>query len=214
MTAPASANAAGHSVAQIQLTEQPPTAVDWLLDAVESQPPTAEQFIVANPGLSAEQAAAIQRIYVEYEQELQLAVNAYLEASNLLNTLVQPETTNEAIAQVRTEVVDHERRVYDLLFQRAMAIRAVLTPEQRVTVNTQLRSLLSLGTPMAVSTFPAELIGQPAEAVLERLLNEGWQLSVRTPRTLLFDKPDQTLDLVIDEDLKVEEAVLTPRQPI
>ncbi|MGF1461162.1 MAG: hypothetical protein ACFBSG_19310 [Leptolyngbyaceae cyanobacterium] len=198
----------GPEIAQIQLTEQAPTAVDWILDAVETQPATAEQFILAYPGLSADQAAAIQVVYREYDADLQAAINRYLQSINLLTNLIQPTTTNAAITQVRNDVLDYERQVHDLLFQRAIAIRGILSPEQRALLNPSLRSMLNLGTPIVASTFPAELVGQPAAAVLDQLQLDGWQLSVRTPRTLLLDRADQALDLVIDEDRNVQEAQL------
>lgn len=196
-------------LAQLQLTEQPATAEDWLLDAVEAPPPTAETFILAYPGMTAQQAAAVQAIYTRYDGELDAAVDAYLDAINLLNNLIRPEVPNAAIAQVRAEVLTYERRVYDLLFERTMALRSVLTLEQRASLNGLLRSLLKLGTPVTVSTFPAELVGQPIDEVLTDLTLEGWVVLVRTPRTLLLDKDDQLLNLVIGEDLAVAEAELS-----
>ena len=194
--------------AQLQLTEQPATAIDWLLDTVETQPSTAEQFILSYPGLTPQQAAAIQAIYSEYESALKRAVDEYLLSINLLNNLVQPETTNAAIAQARADVLDHERHVYDLLFQRTIAIRAELTPAQRGPINTFLRSLFHLGTPIVASTFPADLVGRSANTVLDQLIDDGWQVIVRTPRTLLLDRGDQSLDLAINSENEIEAARL------
>lgn len=198
-------------IAQFQLTEQPETAVDFVLDAIEEQPETAEVFFLKYPNLTEEQKASIRDIYLQYALTLKTAVDNYLASVNLLNNLVRAETTNEAIAHVREEVMLHERTVYDVLFQRALAIRAVLTLEQRNQFNTELRTLLNLGTPLDASTFPENLIGQSADLVIHQLTLEGWELSVQTPRTLLFDKADQSLDLSINGDYKVEDAVLTSR---
>ena len=195
---------------QLQLTEQPETAIDWLLDAVEEQPKTAESFILAYPDLTAEQQLQIQEIYARYDRDLQIAVDAYLQSVNLLTNLVSPETANEAIAYVRSEVLANEQVVHDLLFQRTMAIRAILPVEQRTPLNQLLRSLLNLGTPIEASTFPFDLIGQPAASVTDQLLEQGWNLSVQTPRTLFFDKEGQMLDLIINGDRQVAEVQLTP----
>lgn len=195
---------------QLQLTEQPETAIDWLLDAVEEQPKTAESFILAHPNLTAEQQLQIQEIYARYDLDLQIAVEAYLQSVNLLTNLVSPETANEAIAYVRGEVLANEQVVHDLLFQRTMAIRAILPVEQRTPLNQLLRSLLNLGTPIEASTFPFDLIGQPAAAATDQLLEQGWNLSVQTPRTLFFDREGQMLDLIINGDRQVAEVQLTP----
>ncbi|MEM9502492.1 MAG: hypothetical protein AAGA01_00880 [Cyanobacteria bacterium P01_E01_bin.43] len=197
-------------ITQLQLTDQPETAIDWLLDAVEEQPKTAESFILAYPDLTAEQQLQIQEIYARYDRDLQIAVDAYLQSVNLLTNLVSPETANEAIAYVRSEVLANEQVVHDLLFQRTMAIRAILPVEQRTPLNQLLRSLLNLGTPIEVSTFPFDLIGQPAASVTDQLLEQGWNLSVQTPRTLFFDKEGQMLDLIINGDRQVAEVQLTP----
>ena len=195
---------------QLQLTEQPETAIDWLLDAVEEQPKTAESFILAHPNLTAEQQLQIQEIYARYDRDLEIAVEAYLQSVNLLTNLVSPETANEAIAYVRGEVLANEQVVHDLLFQRTMAIRAILPVEQRTPLNQLLRSLLNLGTPIEASTFPFDLIGQPAAAATDRLVEQGWNLSVQTPRTLFFDREGQMLDLIINGDRQVAEVQLTP----
>ena len=195
---------------QLQLTEQPETAIDWLLDAVEEQPKTAESFILAHPNLTAEQQLQIQEIYARYDHDLEIAVEAYLQSVNLLTNLVSPETANEAITYVRGEVLANEQVVHDLLFQRTMAIRAILPVAQRASLNQLLRSLLNLGTPIEASTFPFDLIGQPAASVTDQLLEQGWNLSVQTPRTLFFDKEGQMLDLIINGDRQVAEVQLTP----
>ena len=197
-------------ITQVQLADQPETAIDWLLDAVEEQPKTAESFILAYPDLTAEQQLQIQEIYARYDRDLQIAVDAYLQSVNLLTNLVSPETANEAIAYVRSEVLVNEQVVHDLLFQRTMAIRAILPVEQRTPLNQLLRSLLNLGTPIEASTFPFDLIGQPAASVTDQLLEQGWNLSVQTPRTLFFDKEGQMLDLIINGDRQVAEVQLTP----
>ena len=197
-------------IVQLQLTEQSETAIDWLLDTVEEQPETAESFILAHPGLNAEQQLQIQEIYARYDRDLQVAVDTYLQSVNLLTNLVNPETANEAIAYVRREVLANEQVVHDLLFQRTMAIRAILPVEQRTPLNQLLRSLLNLGTPVDASTFPFDLIGQPVASATDRLVEQGWNLSVQTPDTLFFDKEGQMLDLILNGDRQVEEVQLNP----
>lgn len=198
----------GERMAQFQLTDQPENAVDFVLDAVEEQPETAEIFFLQYPDLSDDQKGNIRDIYLQYELGLKEAIDLYLSSVNLLNNLVNAETMNEAIAHVRLDVLTHERTVYDLLFQRAMAIRLVLTPEQRTRFNDSLRSLLNLGSPIEASTFPTHLIGLSADTAMNQLFADGWELSVQTPRTLLFDKDGQSLDLIINTELKVEDAIL------
>lgn len=195
-------------IAQFQLSDQPENAVDFVLDAVEEQPATAETFFLKYPNLTEDQKAAIRDIYLQYQLDLKTAIERYLSSINLLNNLVNAATTNEAIAHVREEVMVQERVVYDLLFERTMMIRSTLSTEQRENFNRDLRALFNLGTPMVASTFPEHLIGLPADIVTDQLIAEGWQLSVQTPRILLFDKGDQALDLFINDDFRVEDTTL------
>lgn len=205
----AAPNSRSAAIAQLQLTDQPPNAVDLVLDAVEEHPESAETFFLAYPTLTDAQQASIRDIYLQYALDLKTAVDQYLQAINLLNNLVTGDTTNAAIAYARAAAMRYETAVYEVLFQRSLAIRSVLDVEQREAYNRDLRALLNLGTPITDSTFPTDLIGQPVEDVVEQLTLDGWALSVQTPRTLLFDRDDQELDLVIDEDFVVEEASLS-----
>jgi hypothetical protein len=199
-------------IAQLQLTNQSANAIDLVLDAVEEQPETAEAFFLRYPNLTDTQKRAIQEIYAKYEVSLQAAIDNYLVSANLLNNLVHSIATNAAIAYAREVVVTNERLVYDLLFQRMMATRAVLEPEQQASFSPSLLAFLNLGAPIVASTFPVDLIGQSTDFVIEQLISEGWELSVQTPRTLMLDKDEQRLDLVINQESKVEEASLTTKR--
>ncbi len=198
-------------IAQFTLTVQPETAEDLMLDALEEQPRTAADFFLQRPDLTREQKVAIQHIYEQYAGPLKTAVSAYFDAVNVLNNLVDPAMSNEAISRMHDQVQAKETAVQELLFQRTIAIRAVLTEEQRGTTDRLLRSLLNLGTPTPAPTFPYDLLGQPMAEAIAQLESQGWVLAVRTRRTLMFNGADHYLDLDMGADGRVADVFVRDR---
>jgi len=206
LAAPPENARAAFAIAQLQLTDQRETAEDLILDALEEQPATADAFLLRFPDLTDAQQTAIRAIYADYETALTESLADYLDSVLQLNQVVNPVISNNAIQAARQTTVFHEQAVYDLLFRRTLAIRAVLSPEQRPAVDELLRSLLNLGTP--TPQFPLNLIGQSATDAKQQLEAIGWELSFRTPGVLLFDLEGQQLDLTISSEARVEGVLL------
>jgi Spy/CpxP family protein refolding chaperone len=164
-----------------------------VLDELESQPQNPDDLLVND--LTDDQYAEIVTIFDEYQPQIEVATADYLEALGVLNNLLFPQISNLAITDARNDVVAAEQKIDDLIFEQNMAIRSVLTQEQRAVINDFVRAYFDMGpaTPMAV--FPLNLIGQDISTVLPDLQADGWQEVVRTPNLVELDRGSEELNL-------------------
>lgn len=192
--------------AQGTQTELP--ADQQLQEEVNTQPGTPEELIRQVFNITDEQAESIRSIFAEYQMPIATATDEYLRSLSTLNDLLDPTVASAAIRQAREDVLTQERAVYDLLFERNIAVREVLTFEQRTEINAYLRSLLDLAPAEPIAAFPDNLIGLSAEDAIAQLQAEGWILTAQTPGTLFLDKDGQRLDLDLDGEGNVQDVFL------
>lgn len=178
-------------VADGLLLAQNPSS-DVLTD-LESQPENPDDLSVND--LTDDQAAEIIAIFDTYQPQIDAATADYLEALGVLNDLLSPETSNLAITDARNNVVVAERQIDDLIFQQNMAIRSVLTQEQRAVINDYVRAWLDIAPADPVAVFPMNLIGQDISTALPELQADGWEEVVRTPNLVGLDRGPEELNL-------------------
>lgn len=187
-------------------------SADGLSQDLEQQPQSPEELFVQILDLSDEQRTAISGVFTTYQPQIQQAVQAYNQAVSQLNQVLVPSSSNDQISDARNEVLDRERAVYDLIFDRNLAIRDVLNPDQRTTINNALRNLFDLGSVAEVSLppaqFPMTLVGQSATDTVNQLVADGWEVVVQTPTLVQLNRGSEKLDLAVNRSGQVANAVL------
>jgi Spy/CpxP family protein refolding chaperone len=194
----------------IEFSSEVPTQPTGLAEDYEEQPQTVDAFLADAFNLSESQQGEIRAIFSDYQPRIEQSFQDYLGAVERLNSALTPATDNRVLVRARSEVVSLEQQTYDLLFERNIAIREVLNPNQRTVINTALRDLLGFQPLTAVEPlpFPTNLIGQNASEVVDTLVADGWFVVARTPRLVQLDKDNTSLDLIIDGAGIVDETEL------
>ncbi|PSN14810.1 hypothetical protein C7293_10005 [filamentous cyanobacterium CCT1] len=116
------------------LTVEPASTVE--------QPTSADELVIDD--LTSDQAAQIELIFEEYQPQIEAAILTYEEAAADLLDLLQPDTSAADLIAARETVLDAERAAEDLIFERNLLVREVLTLDQRQALNTYLRNGLGL----------------------------------------------------------------------
>lgn len=106
------------------------------------QPTSTEDLTLDD--LTPEQAAQIQTIFDTYAPQVEQATEAYTEAVAAMLDVLKPETSAQILAEARADLLAAERDLDDLTFERNLAIREVLTQQQRQTINDYVRAALGL----------------------------------------------------------------------
>ena len=106
------------------------------------QPTSADELVIDD--LTDDQSAQIELIFEEYQPQIESAILTYEEAAADLLDLLQPNTSAEDLITARETVLDAERAAEDLIFERNLVVREVLTLDQRQAINTYLRNGLGL----------------------------------------------------------------------
>lgn len=94
--------------------------------------------------LTSAQSAQIELIFEEYQPQVEAAIVTYEEATADLLDLLQPNTPAEDLMAAHKTVLDAERAAEDLVFERTLEVREVLTPDQRQAISSYLRNRLEL----------------------------------------------------------------------
>mgnify|MGYP006268063139 CR=1 FL=1 len=178
---------------------------DGFSEDLEEQPTTFEEFI-RDLEITEEQGTEIQGIFAEYQPQIEVLIDEYQMALEQLNDVLTPTSSNTLIVDTRNQAVSLERQIYDLFFERNMAIREVLTVDQRAEINRLIRALLDLGNGELVVEFPLNLIGQDADAAIADLQAQGWEVVIRTPTSAQLDRDGEELDLDIDRGGEITEV--------
>jgi len=97
--------------------------------------------LTINPPLSQDQQNKVQAIDAKYIPQLEAAVQNYEQSVKDIETLIGVNPPNSEIIAKRKKVLDNELTVRNLAFDRLMAIREVLTPQQKESLATSVRQL-------------------------------------------------------------------------
>lgn len=196
------------------LAQDPPanvTVEEQVQQDLDEQPASAEVYIDEILGITDEQAAQIREIFARYEAPIEAARANYLVSLNRLDALLVPETPSAAISDAYAETTANEQALYNLLLERNLAIRDVLTFEQRSQINTYVRALLDLvATEIATPAveFPENLVGLDLEEAIALLEDDGWVFATEVAGTAYFDKDGQQLELDVDSNNQVQAVFL------
>jgi Spy/CpxP family protein refolding chaperone len=114
-----------------QSTEEPQSPSDFI-DSIE---------------LTEEQKSEIQIILDEYRPEINSTFQERQIALENLNNIVKPNSSNNEIRIARMSFVHLNTKLSALLFEELMAVRDVLTMEQREQINQKLNELVSPNQP-------------------------------------------------------------------
>lgn len=158
--------------------------------------------------LTPDQVAQLDAIFATYQPQIEAATTAYGEALTVLNDLLVPATTDGALTQARNQAVAAGRALDDLVYGRNLAIRSVLTLEQRQAINDSLRAWLGLEPVNPTAVFPQTLVGMPVDAAIAQLQADGWSLVVETPGLMGLDRNNQQLDLDVGRNGQIATATL------
>jgi hypothetical protein len=152
--------------------------------------------------------AQLDAIFATYQPQIEAATIAYGEALTVLNDRLVPSTTDDALTPARNQAVAARRTLDDLVYARNLALRSVLTLEQRQAINDSLRAWLGLEPVTPVAVFPQTLVGMPVEAAIAQLQADGWSLVVETPGLMGLDRNNQQLDLDVGRNGQIATATL------
>jgi Spy/CpxP family protein refolding chaperone len=121
-------------LAQSTLEEEPESPEEFL-DSEEPQSP--EEFLDSLE-LTEEQKLQIEAILSEYRPEIETTFQERQVALEELNNVVNPNSSSDEIVEARDNFVALNRQLIDTLFYELMAVRAVLTVEQREQVREEI----------------------------------------------------------------------------
>jgi hypothetical protein len=185
----------------------PPSApTSDVLENLDTQPDSTDELVI--DALTDEQVAQIESVFQTYQPQIAAARGEYLQALVVLNDLLVPETADLALVDAHDDVVAAEDAINDLIFKRNLAIRSVLTLEQRQAINDYMRDWLGLGPGNPAAVFPMNLLGRDIDAAIAALEADGWTVVVTTPGYVALDRGDQKLDLEFNQDDQIETANL------
>lgn len=138
--APSSVPAHAHSIGASMLTAQ--SASDLTTSNAAGQSAGADDLVIED--LTPEQSAQIEAIIEDYKPQIEAASATYQDAVNALLEILLPTTPAADLTAAREAVLTAERNAEDLIYERNLAIREVLTVEQRQPINDYLRRELGL----------------------------------------------------------------------
>jgi Spy/CpxP family protein refolding chaperone len=106
------------------------------------QPDSADEWVIDD--LTSDQSAQIELIFEEYQPHIEAAIVTYEEAAADLLDLLQPNTPTEDLLAAYETLLDTERAAEDLILERTLMVREVLTLDQRQVISDYLRNRLRL----------------------------------------------------------------------
>jgi Spy/CpxP family protein refolding chaperone len=94
------------------------------------------------PPLNPAQKASIQAINAKYQPQIDAAKQNYLASLQALEGLIGTNPTDDTIRSKYEQAKDARGELTDLLLDRALEVRGVLTPQQRASLADDIRRLL------------------------------------------------------------------------
>ena len=113
-----------------------------LAQSTAEEPQSSEDFLDSLE-LTEEQKSQIKIISDEYRPEINATFRQRQSALEVLNNTVNPDVSSNKIRITRASFNHLNLKLRDLLFEELMAVRDVLTVEQREQINQRLNELLS-----------------------------------------------------------------------
>ena len=132
------------SLSNITLAEKENSNAGFVAQSTETQSPSD---FIDNIELTEEQKSEIQIILDEYRPEINSTFQERQIALENLNNTVKPDSSNDEIRIARTSFIHLNTKLSALLFEELMAVRDVLTMEQREQINQKLNELVSPNQP-------------------------------------------------------------------
>jgi Spy/CpxP family protein refolding chaperone len=176
------------------------------LNNLEEQPDGPEDLEI--DGLTNDQAAQIVAIFDTYQPQIDTATVNYLEALVVLNDLLAPDTSDLALTNAHSDVAAAEQVLNDAIFNRNLALRSVLTLEQRQVINDYIRAYLGIGSADPMVVFPMNLVGTDARTTIANLEADGWVPAFNTPGEVGLDRGNEKLNLGINRSGEIVTADL------
>lgn len=112
---------------------------------IPSQNPTTStdnSSLSINPPLNPAQKASIQAINAKYQPQIDAAKQNYLTSLQAFEGLIGTNPTDDTIRGKYEQTKDARGELTDLLLDRALEVRGVLTPQQRASLADDIRRLL------------------------------------------------------------------------
>ncbi|PSN14818.1 hypothetical protein C7293_10050 [filamentous cyanobacterium CCT1] len=187
-------------------TQQSAVTLAQATDA-DDQPASPDDLGVED--LSDEQIAQLEAIFDTYQPQIDAATARYLASLEAINALLVPSTDDLALTNAHNDVVVAEQAMDELIFQRNLALRSVLTLDQRQVINDYVRAYLGLAAPPEVAvTFPETLVGLDADTAIADLQADDWGIAFTTPSQVGLNRGSEKLDLFINRSGQISDAQL------
>jgi Spy/CpxP family protein refolding chaperone len=177
-----------------------------LVQASDGQPATAADLEVDD--LTDEQVAQLEAIFDAYEPQIEEATASYMAALENMNNLLVPSTSDAALTNGYNDLALAQQTKDNLIFQRNLALRGVLTLDQRQAINDYVRTYLGIAPPEPVAEFPKTLVGSDADTTLANLQAEGWAIAFTTPSQVGLNRGSERLDLSLNRSGQISAAQL------
>jgi Spy/CpxP family protein refolding chaperone len=174
---------------------------------VDDQPASPDDL--AGENLTDEQVAQLEAIFDTYQPQIEAATARYLTSLETINALLVPSTDDLTLTNAHNDVVVAEQAMDELIFQRNLALRSVLSLDQRQVINDYVRAYLGLAAPPQVAvTFPDTLVGLDADTAIANLQADDWGLAFTSPSQVGLNRGSEKLDLFINRSGQISSAQL------
>ncbi|NJL48718.1 MAG: hypothetical protein HC929_16100 [Leptolyngbyaceae cyanobacterium SM2_5_2] len=161
----------------------------------DDQPASPDDLAVED--LTNEQITQLETVFDTYQPQIEAATARYLTSLETINALLVPSTDDLTLTNAHNDVVVAEQAMNELIFQRNLALRSVLTLDQRQVINDYVRAYLGLAAPPQVTvTFPDTLVGLDADAAIANLQADDWGVAFTTPSQVGLNRGSEELDLL------------------
>ena len=98
--------------------------------------------LTIDPPLTPEQEAQLQGISAAYQPKLQAAAQEYTASLSAIDALLGTNPTNEKIRETYNQAQTKRNNLSNLLLDKLLEFRGVLTPEQQASLSDDIRSYL------------------------------------------------------------------------
>ncbi|MFZ4677965.1 MAG: hypothetical protein ACOYM4_20120 [Nodosilinea sp.] len=191
---------------QPQLHLAQATTTSSTMTDLENQPDTVDDLAIDS--LTDDQVSQMVTIFDTYQPQIDAASDNYLAALEVMNNLLVPSTADLALSDAFANVATTKTALDTVIFQRNLALRSVLTLDQRQVINDYVRAYLGIGPAEPVAEFPLTLVGLDGKAAIADLQADGWTVVFTTPGEVGLDRGSEELNLEMNRSGEVVAAEL------